>query len=662
MEKILTWLKQQPKLWLLISVLSISMASFHLISTQILLFSHWPFLNIHLAFGLVIVFLVAAEDYPKLRVVFIAAALLSFIATAYIQVEADALIDREQMPTSNDFVVGIIMIILVISAAYFAFGFILPLMAILGLIYALYGPYFPGELFHAGVDLKRLVAMLVTDLGGIYGTLLFISAIYMAIFLTLGAFIEKSGTAQFFIDLPLALFRGIRAGGAYAAVAASALLGMGSGSPVANVVTTGTFTIPLMKRSGFRPHEAGGIEAAASTGGQLMPPVMGAVAFVLAQFTGIPYIKVIGYAIIPAILYFLAVGFGVYFRSTQMQLEATPNDQIVEWNILAKGFPNFLPIAVLVGILVAGYTPSLAAFWAVISLTFLILIRHPNWEFFKIIGRCLAAGGRFAAQFATAMACIAILVKVILATGIGLKLPLLIEQYADGNLFKGYILTAAASVILGMGLPTVAAYIVVAVLAVPALVQMGALPLQAHLFVLYFSILSALTPPVALAALAGAKVADADYLKTSWASLRYGFMAFVIPFLFAYNPALIALDSTWAEILLASLATLFGCFAIAAFVQGYFLKNIRIWSRMLLGTSVLFSFWYVVSGHALYFLLGLAFLSIAVIRQSEKIQKFVRRMIEQSSSDTSASAGKGIFNNILEKSLSSLRPSKNSGD
>jgi TRAP transporter 4TM/12TM fusion protein len=609
-----SWLREQPKMWLLVSTLALLMTSYHLFTTQVLLLSHWPHLNLHLAFGLLIVFLQAAERSSRARALYFVAAAVSLVVVVYIHIEADDLLDREQMPTDVDFLVGLAILVLVIWAAYLAFGFILPVLALLGIVYALLGPYFPGELFHAGIGFGRLIAMLTTDIGGIYGTLLFISATYMAIFLTLGSFIENSGVAQFFIDFPLALFRGVKAGGGYAAVVASALMGMGSGSPVANVVTTGTFTIPLMKKAGFQAHVAGGIEAAASTGGQLMPPVMGAVAFVMAEFTGVAYVKIIGYATIPAFLFFLTVGFGVYFRSAHLNLKAVPVDDLPELKVMLRGVSNFLPIAVLVGVLVAGYTAALAAFWAVASLMVLILVRNPNMKFFTLIGKCFTSGGRRAAEFAAAMACISIFVKVIMGTGIGLKLPILIEEYAAGNLLMGYVYTALASAVLGMGLPTVAAYIVVAVLAVPALTQMGANMIQAHFFVLYFSILSGLTPPVALAALAGAKVAEANYMKTSWASLQYGLVAFIIPFLFVYNPALMAIGSLGA-VLMAVLGTLLGCIAIAAFLQGYLLRRTTWLGRGLMGLAAAASFGFVVTTQFYYLLAGLVLFAVVFLKQ-----------------------------------------------
>lgn len=596
------------------SALALLMALYQLLSTQILLLSHVQHLNLHLFFGLSVVFMQAADESPKWRFIYLLLFVAAIIATGYIHLEANALPDREQMPTSADTLVGVTLIVLSILAAYRSFGIILPIMALVGIFYALYGRYFPGALFHAGVGPIRLIAMLTTDLDGIYGTLLFISATYMAVFLTLGSFIENSGAAQFFIDFPLSLFRGVRAGGGYAAVMASALMGMGSGSPVANVVTTGTFTIPLMKRTGFFGHVAAGIEAAASTGGQIMPPVMGAVAFVMAEFTATPYVNIMGYALLPAILYFLAVGFGIRFRASLRDLDALPPEATPDFRIVIKSWKFFLPIVVLVGVLVAGYTPGLAAFWAVVSLVLVIIPRKPDIGFLSTVWTCLVKGGRRAGEFAAAMACISIFVKVVMGTGVGLKLPILIAEYAGNSLPLAYLLTAIASTVLGMGLPTVAAYIVVAVLAVPALTHLGANLLVAHFFVLYFSILSALTPPVALAALAGAKVADADYFKTSWASLQYGYVAYLIPFLFALNPALMALGST-IEIIYAGVGTLMGCTLISACIQGYFLERISLLERLLLFVSSLGFLAFVWVPSFTYALFALVCLGVVLLKQ-----------------------------------------------
>ena len=598
------------------SALAVCMAVYHLLSTQIVLFSHIPFLNIHLAFGLSVVFLQAAERRGRTRYLFLLALFLGLLAAAYIHIEADALVDREGFPTAVDTAVGTILIILAVAGTYASFGPVLPILAAVGIAYAFLGPLLPEPFFHGGIEPVRLIAMLTTDLSGIYGTLLFISASYLALFLVLGSSIEHSGAVRFFIDMPLALFRNVKGGGAYAAVVASALCGMGSGSPTANVVTTGTFTIPLMKRQGLAPQAAGGVEAAASTGGQIMPPVMGAVAFVMAEFTGVPYLTICGYAAIPAVLYFSAVGFSVHFHVRSSKLRDAPAEGLPPLRVFLWDLKYLLPIIVLVGVLVAGYTPGMAAFWAVISLFLASMPRRPGRAYLRTIARCLDDGGRRAAEFALVMACISIFVKIATATGIAIKFPLLLSDLSGNSLLWGYVLTAFALAVLGMELPTVPAYIIVAVVAVPALVKLGANPLQAHFFALYFSVLSALTPPVALASLAASRVAGAEYFKTAWWSLKFGYLAFIVPFLFAYNPAIMALGSA-GEILSAATGALLGCVFIAACLQGYYLRRASPLERLLLGGAAFSFFAFTVQPGIALFLAGSALAALVTLKQTQ---------------------------------------------
>lgn len=608
-------LKRESKLALLVSALSVLFALYHFVTVQVIIASYWPHLAFHLGLALVIVFMAAAQKSRLWTPPLCVASLLAIAVMIYIITQSDALVAREGFPTQLDFYVGIILIILVLIAAFISFGYILPLLAVIGIIYAFVGPYLPEPFFNGGVGPHRLVAILTTQLGGIYGTLIYISATYLVVFLTFGAFIEGSGAAKFFIDISLSLFKRVKAGGGYAAVMGSALMGMGSGSPIANVLTVGTVTIPLMKRTGFRAHVAGGIEAAASTGGQLMPPVMGAVAFVMADFAGVTYLNIISYAAIPALLYFLSIGFNVYFRSSKLDLQAPVIENAATTGEALRHADHLIPIAALVAVLIVGYSPQFAAFWAIICAMVLMYVRSPNKHIINRVFTCFAVGGRRAADFAVAMACISIFVKIVLATGIGLKLPTLIGQYAGGNLFKGYLLTALASTVLGMGLPTVAAYIVVAVLAVPALTQMGANLIQAHFFVLYFSILSALTPPVALAALAAAQLAEANYFKTAWVSLKYGLIAFVVPFLFVYNPALLGL-AHWYDVLAAALAALLACIMTSSFIEGFLIRRSRIWERAIVGIGAVGAFAYVITGGVLVIVAALAcFVAVIAIQK-----------------------------------------------
>ena len=637
-----------PLLTRAVSIVAACMALHLLVNTQVTLLSHIPNLNLHLAFALTIVFLKRIERSRNRVFLFAVCILLSLAVTGYIHWNEEALLDREGAPNEVDTFVGILIIVLVITAAVLSFGWLLPGLAVFSLAYAYLGPYFPGVFFHGGIDPVKIVAMLTTGLQGIYGTLLFVSVTYVAIFLVFGSFLEKSGGARFFVDFPLSLMEGVKAGGGYAAVVSSALMGMGSGSPTANVLTTGTFTIPLMKRSGFLPHVAGGIEAVASSGGQIMPPVMGAVAFVMAEFLGVSYVKIIGHAVIPALVFYIVIGVNVWLRSAKMDIQPLPKGSLpVFGDVLRGGWKFVLPIVILVAFLVVGYTPGLAAFWAIVALVavslpgwrvalpllalvgFLSLLFPSMWllwivlalivlgwpgrfggHSFDVVGQALSEGGRNAADFAVILACLSIPVKVITATGVGLKLPLLVSEYAGGLLPVGYLITAGASVILGMGLPTVAAFIVVSVLAVPALVDLGASNLHANFFVLYFSVFSAITPPVALAALAGSRVAESDYFKTCIASLQFGTVGYLIPFYFVFNSALLGLD-TWPRILWTVALTLASLVALSASIHGYMLVSASFFQRVLLFLAAAMLAAAVMQGGLLW--AGLGFLLILTV-------------------------------------------------
>ena len=346
-----------------------------------------------------------------------------------------------------------------------------------------------------------------------------------------------------------------------------------------------------------------------------MPPVMGAVAFVMAEFTNVSYLTICGYAAIPAILYFSAVGFSVHFyvrtaKLTDAAAQGLPPLREMLWDL-----KYLLPIVLLVGVMVAGYTPVVASFWAIAGMIAVSVPRRPGIAYLKTIFRCLEDGGRRAAEFALVMACISIFVKIATATGLAIKFPVLLMDLSGGSLLWGYILTAFALAVLGMELPTVPAYIIVAVVAVPALMNLGASLIQAHFFALYFSVLSALTPPVALASLAAARLAGADYFKTAWWSIKFGYQAFIIPFLFAYNPALMAMGSP-GEILAATAGALLGCFFFAAAMQGHYLRHISLLERILLFASSAFFFAFSVRPGLVFFAGGFASALAATLMQA----------------------------------------------
>src|SRR5690606_21439519 len=353
----------------------------------------------------------------------------------------------------------------------------------------------------------------------------------IVIFIIFGAFLSFSGMGKILLDIAFAVAGRFSGGPAKVAVVASGLMGMVSGAGAANVVTTGTFTIPLMKRVGYRPEFAGGVEAAASIGGQIMPPVMGAAAFLIAEYTRTPYSQLMVHALIPALLHFVAVGFMVHFEASRLGLVGLPRESLPNLrNALRSGFHMLIPIAAIVYLLLEGYTPQRAGFIA-IALTFALSLLNPKTRMTPVRVICaLERGARNALPLAMIVACAGILVGTVTMTGLGLKLSSLVIKAAGGHMLFGLMLTMVASLLLGMGMPTVSAYVILAVLAVPALIQLGTPPIAAHLFVFYFGIMSNVTPPVAVTAYAAAAIAQADQTKTALSGLKLSLASFIVPY------------------------------------------------------------------------------------------------------------------------------------
>jgi TRAP transporter 4TM/12TM fusion protein len=377
-------------------------------------------------------------------------------------------------------------------------------------------------------------------------------------------------------------------GPAKVAVLASGLFGSISGSSVANTVTTGAFTIPLMKSIGYPAHFAAAVEAAASTGGQLMPPIMGAAAFIMAQFLGIAYIKIAIAAVLPAVMYYLAVGIMVHMEAKRLGLKGLPRENLPRvGNVLKKGGHMLLPIVVIVYLLVKGYTPLRAAFVSIIVTVGISMLKSSTRMSFKDILEAMENGARAALGVATACACAGIIIGVVTLTGVGLKLANGIVVLSGGIFFFTLVFTMIASIILGMGLPTTAKYIVLASMAAPAIQKFGVPPLAAHMFILYYGIIADLTPPVALAAYAGAGIANANAMKTGFTALRLAIAGFTIPFIFAYNPQLLLINTTPLNVIFYFTTAVIGTTSLAFAGSGYWLRTLKIWERLVLFTGAI---------------------------------------------------------------------------
>ena len=452
--------------------------------------------------------------------------------------EFEALNYRMGSESVLDFYMSFAGIVISLEVARRVLGWSFTLIGIGFILFCLYGPYMPEAFAHRGFRFERIMNALYLTQDGVFGVMADVLATYVILFIFFGAFLQKSGAGRFFIDMPLSLAGRTAGGPAKVAVMASSLFGSISGSAIANTVATGAFTIPMMKRAGFRPHVAGAIEPSASIGGMFMPPVMGAGGFLMAELTGIPYVNIMLMSIFPAFLYFLAVLTMVHFEAKKHNIMGL-TDLPRPLEILKEQWYRVLPLVVIIVLMLMGYSPGYSAFWATLAC---ILVSWMNKETRmgpKEILDAILTGARNTLVIGATVGVIGIIVGSIALTGIGLKFSDIIITLAGGNLVIALLLIGLASLVLGMGVPVTAAYLIVAVLAVPALGELGVMIIAAHQIVYWFSQDSNITPPVCVAAYAGAAIAGSDPWKTGWTSFKFAKMLYVMPFLFAFTPEIL---------------------------------------------------------------------------------------------------------------------------
>lgn len=484
--------------------------------------------------------------------------------------------------------VGIVVIILVLLAVMRRIGFLLSLIAILFLIYPLAAPYMPGVFAGRGYGLERIAIFMATGTEGIFGIPLGVSASYIIIFTIFGAFLNNFGAGEFFFRIASSLTHGTRAASAKTAVIFSTLLGMISGSAAGNVAVTGTMTIPMMKREGYKPDQAAAIEAVVSTGGQIMPPIMGAAAFIMAEIIGRPYRDVMMAALIPALLFFTSILFIVHLRAVKsgmvVSVEAASPEPLS--SALIPGLRFIIPFALLVGMMIVGYSPFRASFVGLIAL--LIGCLFYEWRdpkgYVKRVFKSLEQGALAVLSIAAACAAAGIVAGVLSMTGLGSKISGVIIGISAGLPVIALALTALMAIVLGMGLPTTAAYLILATVVAPPLVEMGVPILTAHMFVFFFGCISTITPPVALASYVAAGIAGSDINKTSWTAFAYGITSYILPFMFFFGPALL-MDGSVFEIITAVVIGLVSVFCIATSVVGYFLQPLQVWGRVIMAVT-----------------------------------------------------------------------------
>lgn len=467
-------------------------------------------------------------------------ALVAFGVNAYIIFNFQNLVTRIGMPSITDLVLGFVCMVLVLEGTRRSIGWPLPVVTLLFLLYAYFGNFIPGVFGHRGYDIFRIINQMYLTTEGIFGVPIGVVVTIVFLFILFGSFLEKSGGGNFFITLAVALAGRARGGPAKIAIIASGLMGTISGSSIANVVTTGSFTIPLMKKIGYRPAFAASVESAASTGGQIMPPIMGAGVFVMAEFTQIPYLTIIMAAIIPALLYYFSIYMNVHFEACRQNLQGMPEDEIPKIGaVLKEGYVYILPILALVVILILGYSPARAALTSMALLVAVSMLKASTRMKPKDFWGALESAGMTTYAIVAATACAGMIVGTVSMTGLGIKFSNVIGSMSGGLEILALFFTMIACLVLGMALPTTANYIVQAAITAPALIALGLPVLTAHLFVFYFGVFADITPPVCLAAFAGAGIAKANPLETGLNATRNVTVAYLIPYLFVFFPALL---------------------------------------------------------------------------------------------------------------------------
>lgn len=570
----------------MITALSIAMGLFHFYTAGFGILEPLKQRTIHLTFALVLAFLLYPAPSRKGQGtnwwdVFLSIA--SLIPFAHFFADYARIVDRIEYVdpiTLTDHAVSVLLIVLICEATRRVIGLSMVLVVLAAFAYTWLGPMLPGSFGHTGLTWKVFIDQEVMTMGGVFSVPLAVSSTYVVIFVLFGSFLVRTGMGSAMIDMAKAVAGHTRGGPAKVAVLSSCLFGSINGSSVANVVATGSFTIPLMKGVGYRPHFAGAVEAAASIGGQFTPPVMGAAAFIMVEVTGIDYLTIIKAAAIPAILYYTALLFSVHYEAARLGLPVLPRVTRAELvRILGRLIPFLIPVAVLLFTLIKGFSPIIAGFYATVTLIAVSILRKETRLDMKGYIEAFEIGAKNAVMIAITCAAAGMVIGVVYALGIGIKFASTVLAVSGGQLMFALPLVMVASLLLGMGLPTSAAYVIVAAVAAPTLIDMGVPQLSAHLFVLFFGCISSMTPPVAVAAYAAGGIAGADPMRTGFTAVRLGMVGFIIPYLFVLWPALL-LEGAWYQSVLAIIPAFIGIIGLAAAAIGWMYREINIGFRL----------------------------------------------------------------------------------
>lgn len=555
-----------------VAVAAVAMAAYHLAYVYYSLVGSIENMMVHLSLGLLLVALATARETKGWRgFVGLAGAAAGVAAILYLWANLEVIQSNPGFARPADLFWGAVIVAAALTGCYLSFGAVLPLVAMGLLLYAYVERHFGGPI----LDVKEIISTVCLTFGGydMWGGILNVSANVIFLFVLYGGLCFGLGATNSFEQIGNYFGRYTRAGPALSAVVSSCLMGTTTGQVSPNVAIVGTFTIPLMKRVGYKAHVAAAIEAAASAGGQIMPPIMGAGAFVMAELLGVSYLRVCRMAILPAMLYFGCVGIFVYLQANRSRVDFM--EGAVDWRKVRDYAPLFVaPLAVILAVMAAGYPPMMAAFWGIGLLFGLSMVSGRTRPTAKMVLEGCVMGATIGAKIALACATLGPIVALVTKTGLGLEIGASVERWSGGNLFLGLVMLMAAVIVLGMEVPTVAAYLMAAVFAIPVLVRLGLDPMQAHMFAFYFGGFSALTPPVGMAAVVASKMAGASYLRTAGASVVAAMGAFIVPYVFVYDGSLLLLPGTTAgAVLKAFAATLAGIGFLQCALVGYLLDD-----------------------------------------------------------------------------------------
>lgn len=540
---------------------------------------------IHLSFGMCLIFLLYPTRHSwsreKLHPFDVLLSIVGAAVPMYVVVTYQELVMRAGTVTTLDYVVGLIGVLMVMEGCRRVVGKPMVIVATLFVIYAFAGPYLPNAIAHRGVSPADLVAHLYFTTEGVFGIPLGVSSTFIFLFILFGAYLESTGLGRFFIDIANAIAGWASGGPAKVTVLASGMMGTVSGSSVANVVGVGSFTIPMMKKLGYNKEFAGGVEAAGSTGGQIMPPVMGAAAFLMAEFMGVPYLDVVKAAVIPALLYYTGIWIAVHLEAKRKGLKGIPRHELPSLkSVFIERGHLALPLIVIIWLLVEGQTPTKAALWAIIiAIAASFLRKNTRMKPIQII-EGLENGAKGVLGVLVACATAGIIIGVVTKTGVGLKLAGGLIDLAGGMLLPAMFFTMITSLILGMGVPTTANYVITSTIAAPALIKMGVPIMGAHMFVFYFGIIADITPPVALAAYAASGISGGNPMKTGVIASKLAVAAFVVPYIFVYAPVLLMIKATPVEIFIAGLSSVIGMWGLGVAMIGHWYTSVPMPVRL----------------------------------------------------------------------------------